>query len=123
MAKRNPTGFDKYFDEQMTDPVFAEVYRKERAQIDAIDHGIKHVIQFLDRARESQGLSKAALARKVDLKEEAVRRMFTAENYNPTLATVVKIANALKVRQLDFGAESNEEPIAERESEIPRRAS
>lgn len=123
MPSRKKTGFDRYFEQQMQDPAFAEAYRKEREEIDAIDQGVREVIRMLDEAREKQGLTKQALALKVGMKPEALRRLFTAEGYNPTLATFVKVAKALNLRHFDFEPSTSEERCAGYESEIPRQAS
>lgn len=91
MARTTKTGFDKFFDEQMTRPSFAEDYSQARAEVDAIDQ----LVRALDDAREQLGLTKADLARAISAKPEIVRRLFTAEAPNPTLSTVVKVAIAL----------------------------
>ena len=91
MPRTTKTGFDKFFDEQMAQPSFAEDYKQARAEIDAIDQ----IVRALDTAREQLGMSKADLARAISAKPEIVRRLFTAEAPNPTLSTVVKVAIAL----------------------------
>jgi ribosome-binding protein aMBF1 (putative translation factor) len=91
MPRTTKTGFDKFFDEQMTQPSFAKDYKQARAEIDAIDQ----IVRALDNAREQLGLTKADLARAISAKPEIVRRLFTAEAPNPTLSTVVKVAIAL----------------------------
>lgn len=80
-----------YFAKQMEDPEFAAGYQQERERIDAIDS----IIRQLDAERERQGLSKAELARIADKRAEFVRRLFSADEQNPTLATVVDIARSL----------------------------
>lgn len=80
-----------YFSRRMQDPKFAAGVRAERDRIDAIDRIVRH----LDDERERQGISKAELARLSDKRAEVLRRLFTAENPNPTLETVVDIARAL----------------------------
>src|SRR5687767_10011391 len=91
MPRRPKTGFDRFFDEQLEEPGFAEGYAQARAEIDAVDR----IIRALDEARIETGLSKAELARLISAKPEVVRRLFTAESANPTLETIVKIASAL----------------------------
>ncbi len=49
----------------------------------------------LDEARLELGVSKAELARAISAEPEIVRRLFTAESPNPTLRTVVRLANVL----------------------------
>jgi ribosome-binding protein aMBF1 (putative translation factor) len=80
-----------YFERRREDPAFAAGVRAERERIDAIDA----IVRRLDEERERRGLSKAELARLTDKRAEVVRRLFTAEGSNPTLETVVQIAQAL----------------------------
>jgi DNA-binding phage protein len=91
MARRAPTGFDRYFDERMKDPAFAAEYAEARAEIDAVDS----LIRALEEARERSGLTKADLARRIRAKPEIVRRLLTDPGGNPTMGTVLKVASAL----------------------------
>ena len=91
MARRTKTGFDRYFDERMKEPVFAAEYAKARAEIDAVDT----LIRALDQARERSGMTKAGLARRIRAKPEIVRRLLTDAGGNPTMTTVLKVASAL----------------------------
>lgn len=75
----------------MADPEFREAYIAARAGIDAIDR----VINEMDSARERQGLSKAELARRIGVSDAVVRRLFSAEERNPTMKTIVAVATAL----------------------------
>jgi DNA-binding phage protein len=89
--KRKRTGFDRYFDEQMADPVFREGYEHARREIDTVDR----LVRALDAARIGAGMTKAELARKISAKPEVLRRLFTVHSPNPTFSTVVKLADAL----------------------------
>jgi DNA-binding phage protein len=91
MTTPKKTGFDRYFAKRIADPKFAAEYVAARAEIDATDK----LIRALDAAREAGGLTKAALARRIDLQPEAIRRLFTAPDSNPTMETVFKLASAL----------------------------
>lgn len=88
---RKKTAFDKYFDRRMKDPAFASAYREARAVVDSTDA----LLRALDKARLLVGVSKADLARQIEARPEIVRRLFTADGVNPTLATVLKLADAL----------------------------
>jgi transcriptional regulator with XRE-family HTH domain len=90
-SKRKKTGFDKFFDEQIRDTKFREGYEKIRSEIDVVDG----LVRALDTARMDLNLSKAELARRIAAEPAMIRRLFTADQANPTLATVVKIAEAL----------------------------
>lgn len=88
---RKKTGFDRYFDQRMQDPAFASTYEEERAIIDTTDA----LVRALDEARLLEGVSKAELARRIGARPEAMRRLLTSRAANPTLTTVVKVADAL----------------------------
>jgi DNA-binding phage protein len=91
MPRRTKTGFDKFFDEQMTSPSFAKSYADSRAQVDAVDD----LVRRLDETRLDLGMTKAELARAIAARPEIVRRLFTTKNPNPTLETVIRLAHAL----------------------------
>ena len=88
---RPKTGFDMFLDEKLRDPAFRADYEDARAEIDATDA----VIRALEAARTRRGLSKAELARRMDVTPEIVRRLLTDEGGNPTMATVLKVATTL----------------------------
>lgn len=94
VSKARKTGFDRYVDKRMGEPAFAEAYAHARARIDAIDE----VVRSLDAAREELGISKAELARRIGVRPESMRRLFSAPSPNPTLDTVVALAQALRLR-------------------------
>ena len=89
MARK--TAFDRYADEELKKPGTRAAYDKARAEIDAVDR----IVRALDAARIDAGVSKADLARSISARPEIVRRLFTSEGSNPTLATVAKLAAAL----------------------------
>lgn len=91
MARRPRTGFDKYLAAQMKDPGFKKEFQRARREIDSVDA----IVRALDARREEAGISKAELAKRVGMKAEVVRRLFTTEDPNPTLDTVVRLAVAL----------------------------
>lgn len=72
-------------------PEHARKIALELARIRAIDE----VVNRLNSARESQHVSKAELARRVGVKDAAMRRLFTAKHPNPQLDTLAATAAAL----------------------------
>lgn len=78
---------------ELEDPVFAEEYRRARAEIAQVDA----VMRRLDSLREASGVSKAELARMIGRNPSTVRRLFSAE-VNPELKTIAAIASALGAR-------------------------
>jgi len=91
VMRRKKTAFDTYFEGRMKDPAFAAAYSEARAVIDSTDA----LIRMLDDARVLVGVSKTDLARQIEARPEIVRRLFTSKRANPTLATVLKLVEAL----------------------------
>jgi DNA-binding phage protein len=85
------TGFDKFLEEKLRDPAFREEFEVARAEIAATDS----LIRALEGVRARRGVSKAELARRLSVKPEIIRRLLTDARGNPTVGTVLKVANAL----------------------------
>jgi DNA-binding phage protein len=85
------TGAERYLKDRLNDAEYREAYARARQRIDKIDR----VIRVLDDRREQLCMSKAELARRAQMPPEAVRRLFSAERPNPTLQTLIAIAEAL----------------------------
>ncbi len=94
MPRRRQTAFDRYVAEQKESPSFAKELAESRREVDAVDQ----IVRALDTVRVAEGMSKAELARAISAKPETVRRLFTKASPNPTLATVVSLAEALGYR-------------------------
>jgi transcriptional regulator with XRE-family HTH domain len=56
------------------------------------------VVHSLDARRVELGFTKAELARRADMPPAAVRRLFSQQQKNPTLTTLMAIADALDLR-------------------------
>jgi transcriptional regulator with XRE-family HTH domain len=56
---------------------------------------VDELIRSIDAARTSAGISKAELARRAGMQPEAVRRLFSVAEANPTITTLVTLASAL----------------------------
>lgn len=85
------TGAERYLARRLEDPEYRTAYEQARERIDQIDT----VIRALDDRRTELNFTKADLARRAGVKPEAIRRLFSAEKPNPTLATLVALAGAL----------------------------
>ncbi|MCC7071771.1 MAG: helix-turn-helix transcriptional regulator [Deltaproteobacteria bacterium] len=86
------TGFDSWVKKRSaTSATFRAELRAAREHIDSVDG----VVRALDAARIEMGLSKADLARAVGLMPESTRRLFTMKGANPSIDTVMKLADAL----------------------------
>ena len=75
----------------LQDPEFLREYVVESMRIATIDL----VVNALDDARESAGLSKADLARAINTEPATIRRLFASGLVNPTLGTLAEVAAAL----------------------------
>jgi DNA-binding phage protein len=94
MGSPAKSAFDLDFEKDMQNPEFREAYERTRARIDAVDQ----LIRALDEERAAQGISKAELARRVGVQPEAIRRLLTAEQPNPTIGTYIATAQALGMK-------------------------
>lgn len=78
----------------LQDPEFLREYVVESMRISTIDT----VVNALDAAREAAGLSKAELARAIQVEPATIRRLFASDRSNPTLGTLAEVAAALGMR-------------------------
>lgn len=76
--------------QRMADPEFEAEYARSQRVIAGIDA----VMQRLDALRAQEGLTKAQLARRIG-KDPATLRCLFSSQVNPTLETVVALADAL----------------------------
>lgn len=91
MSRPTRTGAERYLSTLAGEPGFAETYDEARRRVDRVDR----LVNALDEQRRALDISKAELARRADLAPEAVRRLFSAENPNPTIGTLTAIADAM----------------------------
>lgn len=87
------TAAERYLAERLRDPEYRAAYESVRNRIARIDS----MIEAFDARREELALSKAELARRAGIQPEAVRRLFSSERHNPTLVTVLALADALEL--------------------------
>jgi DNA-binding phage protein len=78
----------------LEDPEFLREYVVESMRIATIDQ----IVNALDDAREAAGLSKAELARAIQVEPATIRRLFASDKSNPTLGTLAEVAAALGLR-------------------------
>jgi DNA-binding phage protein len=87
---RPQTGAERYLADRLSDPGYRAEYEVAERRIALVD-----LIAALDARRADLGLSKAELARRAGMKPEAIRRLFSVAQPNPTLSTFVALAGAL----------------------------
>jgi DNA-binding phage protein len=88
---------DAFWDDlarDLEDPEFLREYIVESMRIATVDA----VVNELDDAREAAGLSKADLARAIQVEPATIRRLFMSDRPNPTLGTLAEVAAALGMR-------------------------
>jgi transcriptional regulator with XRE-family HTH domain len=78
----------------LKDPEFLREYIVESMRIATIDA----VVNELDTTRQAAGLSKADLARAIQVEPATIRRLFASARPNPTLGTLAEVAAALGLR-------------------------
>lgn len=79
---------------ESSNPEFARAYAAESIRIATIDA----VVNALNDALATEGMSKASLARAAGMKAAAVRRLLSSATVNPTISTVTELAAALGMR-------------------------
>ncbi|GAA2574814.1 hypothetical protein GCM10010435_58250 [Winogradskya consettensis] len=104
--KPEPGAFWDDLAEDLKDPDFLRTYVVESVRIATVDR----IINQLDDARVAAGLSKAALARAIGTNPDAIRRLLTAGQVNPTLGTLAEIAAV-------FGMRISLEPLSDSDKE------
>lgn len=76
-----------------SDPEYAAAYEMASRRVAMFDE----VVSSLNARREELGITKAELARRADMPPAVVRRLFSQQHKNPTLTSLVAIADALDV--------------------------
>jgi DNA-binding phage protein len=118
------TAAEEHLARRHADPDYAAAYETASRRIAMFDE----VVRSLDVRLKELGLTKAELSRRANMPPAAVRRLFSQQRKNPTLTTLVAIADALdmhlcmvprdnSIAQMDVGTGShavaptvNEEP-------------
>ena len=85
------TAAEEFFQRFHEDPEAAKAYESAARRIAMFDD----VIRALDTRRTEFGLTKADLARRADMPAAAVRRLFSQQHKNPTLSTLLTVADVL----------------------------
>ena len=83
--------FWQLLDSSLQNKDFESEFIRESIRINTIDE----IVNSLDSARETLGLSKGNLAKAIGAQSSSVRRLLTTPNQNPTLSTVIDLATAM----------------------------
>lgn len=87
------TQAERYLEGRLADPDYAIAYRQATRRMEIFDN----LMRALDARREELAITKAALARRAGMTPEAVRRLFSSKEINPTLSTLAALADALEL--------------------------
>ncbi len=85
------TRFEQRLRKRLQDTEFAEGYREMSAELD-----LMHAIEAF---RQHQHTSQEVLAERMDTKREAISRLLSSEQANPTLETLLELFSALGLQQ------------------------
>lgn len=88
------TAAEDHFARLRSEPEYGEAYQVASRRVAMFDD----VVRSLDARRQELGLSKADVAARANMPAAAVRRLFSQQQKNPTLVTLVAIADALDLR-------------------------
>ena len=91
---RPRTAAEKHLDRQLSDPSYASAYERASRRTAMFDD----VVRSLEARREELGMTKAELARRADMPPAVIRRLFSQQHKNPTLASLAAIADALELK-------------------------
>ena len=78
----------------------------------------RQILMQIDAVRESLGISKAELARRIGADKSVIRRLFSSADSNPRLQTVLSLLGALRM-----GLEVRPSPVSQPRSTATRRDS
>lgn len=85
------TAAEAHFARRRSEPEYAAAYERAARRVAMFDD----LVRSLEARRQELGLSKAELARRADMAPAAVRRLFSQQHKNPTLSSLVALADAL----------------------------
>jgi DNA-binding phage protein len=85
------TAAEEYLRLRRQDPEYAAAYEAAARRVSMFDE----VVRELESRRTTLGLTKAELAKRAGMPPAVVRRLFSQQHKNPTLTTLVAIAEAL----------------------------
>jgi hypothetical protein len=88
------TAAEEHLARRHADPEYAAAYEAASRRIGMFDE----VVRSLDIRLKELGLTKAELSRRANMPAAVVRRLFSQQRKNPTLTTLVALADALDMQ-------------------------
>lgn len=83
--------FEEFLDEQLADPEFKAGFERKLAKVKSM----AAVLRVIEDVREQENVPKAEVARRMERHPSAVSRLLSGDGPNPTLDTLVDLADAL----------------------------
>jgi DNA-binding phage protein len=83
--------WEKFRAELLADPENREVYDRTLSETVTL----RKILQQIESARASEGISKAELAQRAGMNPASIRRLLTSETANPTIKTMLGVFDAL----------------------------
>jgi len=83
--------FELFLDEQLQSPEDRAEFERRLAKV----KNTAEVMHIIEQARKEAGLAKAEVARRMGRKPSAVSRLLSGNGANPTLDTLVDLADAV----------------------------
>jgi DNA-binding phage protein len=83
--------FEDFINEKLSDATFKAGFERKLAKVKSI----AEVLHAIESVREQESIPKAEVARRMDRKPEAVSRLLRGQGANPTLDTLVELADAI----------------------------
>ncbi len=83
--------FEEFLGGKLADPAFKASFERKLAKVKSITE----VLHVIESVRAQQSIPKAEVARRMDRKPEAVSRLLRGQGANPTLDTLVELADAI----------------------------
>lgn len=89
MRRKMVNRFEQRLKKRLQEKEFVEGYREMEAELE--------LMHAIDSIRKQQHMSQETLAELMGRKREAISRLFSADDSNPTLETLIELLSALNV--------------------------
>jgi transcriptional regulator with XRE-family HTH domain len=90
-SKQSDNLFELALEQELADPAFRAGFERKLAKITAI----AELLTSIEASRAKQQIPKAEVARRIDRRPEAISRLLSGRDQNPTLDTIADLAYAL----------------------------
>ncbi len=115
-SKQKENLFELALERELADPAFRAGFERKLAKISAI----AELLGAIEAARARKQVPKAEVARRIERRPEAISRLLSGRDQNPTLDTIADLADALdleievRVKERPKRAKAARRPISVR---------